>query len=164
MQLTITAKIRIYPDEQQAAILDQTMRAYQAACNYVSEFVYNVSETDYYALHTQFYGELRSEFGLGSQMAQSVLKTVAARYKSLESNNHPWTQIEFSVPCADLVQGRDYSFPKGCVSVGSISGRQKMPFNTKGMERFFDSKVFRFGTAQIVHKKNCKPKSWIKDT
>ena len=116
----------------------------------LSSYILPAKETDYYALHAQFYRKLRSEFRLGSQMAQSVLKTVVARYKSLESNGHPWTQIVFGVPCADLVQGRDYSFPKGCVSVGSVRGRQKMPYNTKGMERFFESGVFKFGTAQIV--------------
>ena len=89
MQLTITAKIRIYPNEQQAAILDQTMRAYQAACNYVSEFVYNVSETDYYALRAQFCGKLRAEFELGSQMAPSVLKTVVAAIRALNQAATP---------------------------------------------------------------------------
>ena len=106
-------------------------------------------------------GNCALEFGLGAQMAQSVLRIVVARYKSLESSGHPWTQIVFRVPCADLVQGRDYSFPKDCVSVGSVRGRQRMPYNTKGMERFFASSVFKFGTAQIIHKKIRKQELWF---
>lgn len=38
------------------------------------------------------YRELRYAFSLRSQMAQSVMSTVIARYKSLLSNKHPWTR------------------------------------------------------------------------
>lgn len=71
MQPTSTARIRMSPNEEQPAVLKKTMRACQAACNVVSEFVCVVSETDDRALHAQFCGKLRSAFGLSSQMAQS---------------------------------------------------------------------------------------------
>ena len=85
----------------------------------LSSYILPAKETDYYALHAQFYGKLRAEFRLGSQMAQSVLKTVVARYKSLESNGHPWTQIVFGVPCA----GPGLQLPEG-LRFGRLRPRQ----------------------------------------
>ncbi len=41
------------------------------------------------------YRELRSTFGLKSQMAQSVLKTVIAKYKTNQTNGHERCQIAF---------------------------------------------------------------------
>ena len=161
MQLVITAKIRIYPDEKQAATLEETMEVYRDACNYVSAFVFDTGEADYYALHRQLYGTLRDMFGLRAQMTQSVLKTVVARYDTLKKSGHPRTQIVFKAPCVDLVRGKDYSFTQGRISVGSLTGRQKVLYTTKGMEQFFDPDIFRFGTAKVVHKKSRKKDLWF---
>lgn len=91
-------------------------------------------------------------FRLRSQMAQSVMKTVIARYKSLRSNNHPWTEIKFKKTEYDLVWNRDYSRTKQGFSINTLNGRVKVPFETKGMEVYFDGS-WTFGTAKLVHKR-----------
>ena len=45
-------------------------------------------------------------------MAQSVMKTVIARYKSAKSNGHEWSLIDFKLAEYDLVWNRDYSLTK----------------------------------------------------
>jgi len=42
MLTTLTAKLKILPDDTQQQMLMATMRAYTAACNYVSEDIWQV--------------------------------------------------------------------------------------------------------------------------
>ncbi|EIJ82276.1 transposase, IS605 OrfB family protein [Bacillus methanolicus PB1] len=84
-------------------------------------------------------------------MAQSVMKTVIARYKSVKTNGHDWAKIRFKKPEYDLVWNRDYSLTKGLFSINTLNGRVKVPFETKGMEQYFDGS-WSFGTAKLVNK------------
>lgn len=86
-----------------------------------------------------------------SQMAQSVLKTVIARYKSAITNGHDWALVKFAKPEYDLVWNRDYSLVGGLFSVNTLDGRVKVPFETKGMSQYFDG-TWSFGTAKLVNK------------
>lgn len=97
------------------------------------------------------YKTLRFDFSLRSQMAQSVMKTVIARYKSAKTNGHDWGTIRFKKPEYDLVWNRDYSLTKGLFSINTVNGRVKMPFETKGMEQYVDGS-WTFGTAKLVKK------------
>jgi putative transposase len=97
------------------------------------------------------YDTLRSVYVLRSQMAQSVMKTVIARYQSLKSKGHHWTKALFKKPEYDLVWNRDYSLTQGRFSINTLSGRVKVPFETKGMEQYFDG-TWSFGTAKLVNK------------
>lgn len=149
--MTLTAKVKIMPEPEQIVLLQQTLHAYRLACNFVSRLVFDKKEQLKKSLHQVTYRELRSVFSLRSQMAQSVLITVLARYKSLTSNQHPWKEIHFKKPEYDLVWNRDYSLNKQTFSVNTLSGRIKIPFEKKGMETYFDSS-WKFGTAKLVHK------------
>ena len=120
MLQTRTAKVRILSDNEQTVLLKQTMSAYSDACNYVSDLVSSGKvRPDRYRLHDLAYSDCRILFSLPSQMAQSVIRTVTASYKSLRTNmsSHPEkfkkkkgpVVPKFSVPQLDLVRGRDYS-------------------------------------------------------
>ncbi|WP_347474745.1 transposase [Sulfobacillus thermosulfidooxidans] len=103
------------------------------------------------SLHTLTYHPLRKEFGLRSQMAQSVTKTVIARYKSTMENSHDWTKVEFKKPELDWVWNRDYSLAQGVFSVNTLEERIQVPFESQGMKHFFDG-TWKFGTAKVVYK------------
>lgn len=152
MKLTLTAKVKIMPTNEQIELLQQTLLAYRHACNFVSKLVFERKERSKAKLHIQTYPVLRSAFSLRSQMAQSVLITVLARYKSLISNHHPLTQVNFKKPEYDLVWRRDYSLTTHTFSVNTLSGRIKVPYEKKGMEAYFDG-TWTFGTAKLVHKR-----------
>jgi len=151
---TITAKLQILPSSDGAAQLSETMKAYSAACNYVSRYVFTTHDMKQSSLNVALYYNLRSRFGLRSQMAQSVLKTVLARYKTILSNQKEWIKPDFKHPEYDLVWNRDYSLKEDRFSVNTLTGRLEVPFFSKAMEKYFDDS-YQFGTAKLVwkHKK-----------
>ncbi|MDQ0416166.1 IS605 OrfB family transposase [Croceifilum oryzae] len=152
MKITITAKLKILVLEDQQPLFIQTFQAYQNGCNYVSDIVHETHNLTQAKLHNLTYEELRSTYGLRSQMAQSVMKTVIASYKSAKENRHDWSLVRYKRPVYDLVWNRDYSLVNGRFSINTLEGRLKVPFETKGMEHFFDGS-WSFGTAKLVYKK-----------
>lgn len=154
MRLTLTAKLKINPTQEQKLFLQSTLNSYKNGCNLVSAMVFDTHVLQQPVLHKKTYERLRSVCGLKSQMAQSVMKTVIARYRTHQSNGHDWTKVVFKTPEYDLVWNRDYSLVNGLFSVNTVDGRIKIPFETKGMERYFDEK-WSFGTAKLVYKHNC---------
>ncbi len=85
--MTITAKIQIIAAETDKVLLDETMSVYRNACNYVSDYVFRTHDLKQFSLNKALYSTLREKFNLKSQMAQSVLKTVIARYKTILQKN-----------------------------------------------------------------------------
>ncbi len=151
LQVTITAKAIILPDSQQQEALSRTMRAYADACNYVAGYIFLTHDLSLISLHNELYYPLRSKFGLRSQMAQSVLKTVIAKYRTILENQKEWIRPSFRHPQYDLVWNRDYSLVNGIFSLNTLDGRVKLNYTSKGMEQYFDG-AWRFGTAKVIHK------------
>ena len=151
-QMTITAKIQIVAADTDKVLLDETMSVYRDACNYVSEYVFRTHDLKQFSLNKKLYSILREKFGLKSQMAQSVFKTVIARYKTILDNQGEWIKPSFKKPQYDLVWNRDYSLTQNCFSVNTLNGRVKLPYFAKGMSKYFDHTVYKFGTAKLVNK------------
>lgn len=151
-QITITAKIQISATSGDKVLLNETMSAYTSACNYVSDYVFRTHDLRQFSLNKILYSVLRGQFGLKSQMAQSVLKTVIARYKTILENQKEWIKPVFKKPAYDLVWNRDYSLTQNCFSVNTLNGRVKLPYFTGGMSKYFDHAIYQFGTAKLVKK------------
>ncbi len=151
-QLTLTAKVQIITSDADKVLLDKTMSAYRDACNYVSGYVFQTHNLKQFSLNTVLYYTLREKFGLRAQMAQSVLRTVIARYKSILKTEKKWIRPSFKKPQYDLVWNKDYSLKKDVFSVLTIDGRIKLPYFAKGMSKYFDDKTYKFGTAKLVSK------------
>ena len=151
-QMTIIAKIQISVDVDNQVLLSKTMSAYSDACNYVSEYIFNTKNLKQFSLNQILYSTLREQFGLRSQMAQSVFKTVIAKYKSILETQKDWIKLSFDKPQYDLVWNRDYSLTQNCFSVNTLDGRIKLPYFAKGMSKYFDHTTYKFGTAKLVNK------------
>ena len=151
-QMTVTAKIQISVNADSKVLLDETMSVYSDACNYVSNYVFRTHDLKQFSLNKVLYSTLRERFGLKSQMAQSVYKTVSTRYKTILENQKEWIQPNFKKPQYDLVWNRDYSLKQSCFSVNTLNGRVKLPYFTKGMSKYFDHTIYKFGTAKLVNK------------
>lgn len=151
-QITVTAKIQISASDTDKVLLDETMSVYRDACNYVSDYVFRTHDLKQFSLNKVLYSTLRRKFGLKSQMAQSVFKTVIARYKTILENQNEWIRPSFKKPQYDLVWNRDYSLTQNCFSVNTLSGRVKLSYFAEGMSKFFDHDIYRFGTAKLVSK------------
>ena len=150
--MVATAKIQISVDVDSKILLDETMSAYSAACNYVSDYIFRTHDLKQFSLNKALYSILREKFSLKSQMAQSVLKTVVARYKTILENQKKWIRPCFKRPQYDLVWNRDYSLTRSCFSVNTLKGRVKLPYFVKGMSKYFDHTIYKFGTAKLVNK------------
>lgn len=153
-QMTITAKVQIVATDIDKVLLDETMSVYRDACNYVSEYVFRTHDLKQFSLNKVLYSTLREKFGLKSQMAQSVFKTVIARYKTILENQKEWIKPSFKKPQYDLVWNRDYSLTRNCFSVNTLNGRVKLPYFAEGMSKYFDPTIYKFGTAKLVNKRS----------
>ena len=151
-QMTITAKVQIVATDADKVLLDETMSVYRDACNYVSDYVFQTHDLKQFSLNKTLYSTLREKFGLKSQMAQSVLKTVIARYRTILENQNKWIRPTFKKPQYDLVWNRDYSLTQNCFSVNTLNGRVKLPYFAEGMSKYFDNTIYRFGTAKLINK------------
>ena len=134
-QMIVTTKIQISVDANNQALLDKTMSAYSNACNFVSEYIFNTQNLKQFSLNQVLYSTLREQFRLRSQMAQSVFKTVIARYKTIIETQKKWIKPSFDKPQYDLVWNRDYSLTQNCFSVNTLDGRIKLPYFAKGMSK-----------------------------
>ncbi len=152
MQITTTAKIQVQVAPEQRELLDITMDTYRNACNFVANYIFQTHDLKQFSLNKALYYDLRKRYGLKSQMAQSVFKTVIARYKTILENQREWTKPDFSKPQYDLVWNRDYSLTQDLFSVNTLSGRVKLPHYSGGMEKYFDHDIYSFGTAKLVKK------------
>ena len=164
---TRTAKIRICPDPDDSALLLDTMRTYTDACSFVSDVASSQTVVpDRYRLHDAVYRQVRSRFSLPSQMAQSVIRTVTASYRSLRTSRkeHPERfrkkrdiVPKFRSPQLDLVRGRDYSLlwnrehTERVFSINTLKGRIKAAFFAEAMDWAF-AEGARMGTAKLVYK------------
>ena len=151
IEITITSKIQISPDIEQIESLTQTMIQIRKALNYISKYVYDNNCFSQKKINEATYYYLREEFGLKSQMAQSVMKTVIAKYKTNKSNGHDFNLVQFKKLEYDLVFNRDYSLKLGNFSINTLNGRLQIPYETKGMNKYFDGS-YSFGTAKLVYK------------
>lgn len=151
-QMTVAAKIQISVSGTDRVLLDNTMSVYRNACNYVSDYVFRTHDLKQFSLNKVLYSDIRGKFGLKSQMAQSVFKTVIARYKTILENQSRWIKPFFRKAQYDLVWNRDYSLTQGHFSVNTLNGRVKLPYFAKGMSKYFDHTVYKFGTAKLINR------------
>lgn len=175
MILMQTAKFKLKLDSTlQSNALNNMMEQYRQATNFVSQYIFdNDFILNSYKLDKTLYRQIRQLFGLKSQLAQSVTKTVTARYKATQTqldskpyrfqNEHGqwqrvwrdlnwlWQPIHFNRPQADLVRNRDYSFIDGGqrLSLNTLDKRIKVSYTTKGFNDYLDG-TWKLGTAKLL--------------
>ena len=182
MNITSTMKLHIIPSPNiQNIISFKTItNQYANACNYISNYIFeNNLNIKYLQLQKELYKILRNKFGLKSQFALSAIKTVIARYKTVQEQlkqkpykykdeTEKWQKIPktlewlqkpiiFNRPQADFVRNRDYSFvnePKDknikFLSINTLKKRVRIKFDMpKVFEEYFDG-TWKFGGAKLI--------------
>ena len=174
MELIKTVKIQIkLAAEADGDLLRQAMEQYRLACDDVSRYVFDhgfVLNTT--KLQIVLYRDLRTQFGLKAQMAQSVLRTVTARYKAVrtQSKQKPyryrdengkwqkqakdltwlWYPISFRRPQLDLVRRRDWAIRKdGSFSLNTLDRRITVWPVLNHWRDYFDG-TWKLGTAKVL--------------
>ena len=179
IEISRTVKSRIIfqnPNDIPKMVASQV--AFRQGCNFVSQYIFhNGFPMNSVALIKLLYTDLRSLFGLKSQMAQSCIRTVIARYRTVQTqlrkervwdgykkDNHGndvknfvpkdleflWKPIEFKRPQLDLVRNRDYSHRNdNIMSLNTIHGRVIVNAVFNGFEQYFDGS-WKLGTAKVL--------------
>ncbi|MCT3402598.1 transposase, partial [Lactobacillus helveticus] len=151
------------------------------ACNFISQYIFeHAFELKQSKLNKALYHDLRDKFELKSQMAQSAIKTVIARYKTVKTQlfQHPfrydtgkkdgkgrgiwahiyrdltwlWQPINFKRPQLDLQRGRDWSYlsTTNQLSLNTLNGRRKVDFVCKGFDQYLDQTKWKFGSLKML--------------
>ena len=150
--LALSVKVRLITSDSDMQLLLDTAKAYTSACNLVSEWIFRSHSLTHRTMHDALYLKLRNDLGLKSQMAESVFRTVIARYRTILTNQKKWISPVFHSYEYDLVWNRDYSLLKnGVFSLNSLKGRIRAGFHITGMEHYFEA-PWKFGTAKLVHR------------
>lgn len=68
----------MYLSPEQRALVLETGSLYRRVCNEVSVYVLESGCMSFYDLNASLYHRLRAEYGIRSQMTQSVFRTVLA--------------------------------------------------------------------------------------
>lgn len=174
-----TMKLHIHPDAAGKERLAELATRYAEACGFVSGYVFdNGFPLKALDLQDHLYQTVRRDYALKAQMAQSVFRTVVARYKTVKEQlaakpyrykdeDGRWQkiprtlewlrkQIHFRRPQADLVRGRDYSFVRDrktrepLLSLNTLDRRIRVSYDVPGCyEEYFDG-TWAFGTGKLV--------------
>ncbi len=175
--LTKTIKLRIHVSLEQETLFRQLTEQYRQACNFISQYIFdNGFELNSNAIQKVLYKDVRSLFGLKSQLTTSSFKTVTARYKTVKTqmfqkpykykdengNRHYitrtlewlWKPVFFRRPQADLVRNRDYSFVDNgeALSINTLGKRTKCTFEGEHFAEYLDGS-YELGTAKLVELK-----------
>lgn len=175
--LTKTIKLRIHVTPEQEILFRQMTEQYRQACNFISQYVFdNGFELNSNAIQKVLYKDIRSLFGLKSQLTTSSFKTVTARYKTVKTqlSQKPykyknedgnwqyipktlewlWKPVFFCRPQADLVRNRDYSFVDDgqVLSINTLGKRTKCTFEGEHFAEYLDGS-YDLGTAKLVELK-----------
>lgn len=171
--LTKTIKLRIHVTPEQEILFRQMTEQYRLACNFVSRYIFdNGFELNSNTIQKALYKDVRSLFGLKSQLTTSSFKTVTAKYKTVKQQlfQNPykykdekghwkyitktlewlWKPVFFSRPQADLVRNRDYSFVDNgqTLSINTLGNRTKCTFESKHFAEYLDGS-WNLGTAKL---------------
>jgi len=181
-----TAKLKLSPDVDQLVALREVSLAYQSALNHASQAAFSLGKTSSaLKIHKVVYQDLRSHYGLPSQLACSVSRQVGANFQSL------WTTVKqaqgrreaalarraagqggriprrhkgldqaprYASRTTMYTLGRDYSFKKDDrVSLLTLQGRQTIPYEgwSRHVEALKDPAT-HIGGAKLWYQKSSK--------
>ena len=171
----LSLKLKIYPSRKDEEKFFQMSEKYREACNFISKeyFDSNFSLTKR-QLQDKHYYLIRETFGLKAQQTISVISTVLARYKSIEtqmSNNpcriydkytnkvfyyyktleHLQKPVNFKSLQSDLVYNRDFRFNKKGLVITTLDKLVPVKYDINYFKKYLDE-GWKIGTAKLVYK------------
>ena len=123
--MKLIARIKLQPTPEQHDALKRTLEAANAACHYVSDIAWSQKVFGQFSLHKLCYGDVRSQFGLGADVAVRVFAKVADAYKLDKKTKRTFKPLA-AFPFNDRLVS--YRLDRRIVSIWTMDGRQKMPF------------------------------------
>src|SRR5436190_8264752 len=126
-----TMLLKLTPTEEQHHALLETMRQFNAACDYVARVAFAEKTANKFELQKLVYSELRSTYQLAAQLAIRAISKASEAYKRDKS-----IQPTFQPEGAIVYDERVMSF-KGLLTVSllTIQGRVLVPFLVGGYQQ-----------------------------
>lgn len=173
MQTTVTIKVKLL--KHNIPEFDQLTERFTQVCNHISEWILSHDFLlNQIKINHEIYYQIRNKFQIKSQLTQSAIRCVVARYKTVlkQLEQRPfhyydqftkksyyvkrdltWLQypIRFKRPAADLQRNRDWSFTKGQLSINTLDQRIKTDYLCKGFDQYKD---WKFGMAKLIKQDN----------
>ena len=184
MEQARVIKLQIYPNEEQAQSLSDTMLEYCRVCNFVSQWVF---DNDFVFSHKRIndalYYQVRADSSLNAHMVQNTFRTVTAKYKTVQTQllkapvkykdgdeikkyydaqrhlvtkDIYWLQkpIQFKTPQCDLVRNEEYSFVDNGQMLSISTINGRIKIPFRCCSHFAPLLDWKLGTAKLVYKFN----------
>ena len=121
--MKLTLQIKLLPDEPQTKSLLETLKTANAACNEISNTLWENKEFNQYRLHGMVYKKIRAVYNLSAQMTVRCIGKVVDSYKLDRKKKR------FFKPLGSIAYDcRILSYKPDSVSIWSIDGRLRIPF------------------------------------
>ena len=148
--MTLTLQIQLLPDTATAQKLKATVERFNDAANWLAPKAFERKLANKFVLQKLYYSDLRSQFGLSSQMAVRCIAQVVEAYKR-DKDVQPSFRRQAAVP----YDQRLYSF-KGIdqVSLLTLEGRVLVPMLMGNYQR--EQFGYAKGQADLVLRKDSK--------
>lgn len=156
--ITITRKIKLEPTQEQDLLLQESCQKYVDACNFIAQWIFHNKTLTTKEINKAIYYQVRRDYNIPSQMAQSAMRNVISSYRTIHATNKKWSiKPTFRRSKMDYVWNRDYSINKTTkdFSINTIDGRIKVSTCWTGNEKF--SSQEKYGTATVQYKRG----KWI---
>ena len=112
MEVVVTTKIKLLPNEEQKELLLKTLKQMKDGLNFASEVAYeNNCLAHSKKLQKLVYNDLREKFGLKSQMACNACNIVSGNYAT-EVTNKTFSKVFYKNAKLVYSYGRDFTFAK----------------------------------------------------
>lgn len=127
----IVVPIKIQTDRKTTDDLGATLRACNAAANYMSTLAWESREFSKFGIHRLVYAKVKEEFGLGAQATVRTIAKVADAYNSGDQKFRRTRKRQFSWGSAQPFDARNLSWnlEDTTLSIWTMNGRAKaVPF------------------------------------
>lgn len=121
--MKLTLKIKLLPSDEQYEVLKATLIEANTACNNISDVAWDSRVFNQFKLHKETYHFVKAKFKLSAQMVVRCISKVSDSYKLDKQKKR-----EFSLLGAITYDSRILSYNGNIISLGTVSGRLKIPF------------------------------------
>ncbi len=123
--MKLTVRLKLIPSQKQQLSLLETMKAANAACNKISQIVWDKKVFGQFKIHSLCYYTLKKAYPLSSQMVVRCISKVCDAYKLDKKNKREFRELGAVTYDSRILS---YNLKKQQVSVWTLGGREKIPF------------------------------------
>ncbi len=145
--MKLIAQVRLYPTDEQAAYLLQTLEAANAVCNQISVYAWEHKVFRQYDLHKALYHDLRTSSRLSAQILVRCNAKVADAYK-LDKKSQRAFRPHAAIAYDDRIL--TWYTERREVTIWSVGGRLRIPY--KAGERQHELLKYRQGESDLVYR------------